>query len=479
MSTAKKGAGILYRISLYALSAVLAVSTAAVPCSGAVASAGAAVSGAVSDDPNLTFISPRNINYTTGEAFIGSLERAAGYEARLNFPKSVSVLIPRDGMFMSMNVGTNDWIDAGEPIAVFSVVANELELDEAALAYELAESAYRRNVDACESNLENARSRLEQLELTSGEPKNGVPQDGISQDDEDIDAEDIDADAPDEEDIDADVSDTGDAPDAEDIDTDAPDADNDAIDAGDAEDAMATDFDSGVSDAGAGAPTALRRAELAVLAAEAELSFTIYSGGRDLNRMRARLDEMIAYSEDFTIYAPISGIVHDIVYFAVGRSVPSGQFMCRISDPDAFQLVISAPNLSQLRFGAHISIETSRRDSPVFPGRVIGNTSLLGRNESDNRAVVAFDDPIDFIEQGGGSIHRLTGLRYRVVVDQADIQNVLLAPRRAINTESSYRYVHILEDGLSKKRYVIVGLSNMEYTQILGGIKAGDVLILN
>ena len=375
------------------------------PLSSAIPAAYASQSPEAVADPNLIVISPRNVNYTTEEVFIGSLERNAGFDARLNYPNTISVVIPRDGMFVSMAVSANDWVEEGAPLAVFSVVANDLEIDEAALALELAESSQRRRSDDLEAALDEARARFAaiaaeyEINVNAGE--------------------------------------------------------NDSA---------------GINN--------LRRAELAALAAEENYQYDLYSGERDLNNMRDRLAGLKEQSEDFTVYAPISGFVYDLVYFSVGRSVPRGQFICRISNPDVFQIVITAPNLSQLRLGAPVSIETSRRDAPAFPGHVIGNTTLLGRNESDNRAVVAFDDPQAFLDFGEGSILRLTGLRYRIQIQQADIQNVLLVPRRAVNTESSYRFVNILEDGLSKKRYVLIGLTNVEYAQVLDGLKAGDVVII-
>jgi len=356
---------------------------------------------AAAADPNLMFISPRSVVYVTEEAHIGSLVRSVGFDARLHFPKTVSILVPRDGMFASLEVGAHDWVEEGDPIISFTVVSNDLEIDEAALALELAESAQRREIDNLETALTDARSRLEaakEAESTLG---------GL---------------------------------------TPAPN---------------------------------VRRAELAVQAAEANLEFTAYNGERNLDFMRARLEDMRVRNEGFTIYAPISGYIYDLVYFAVGRSVPAGQFVCRISDTGAFQMIVSGPNLTQLRLGAQVVIETSRRDSPEFTGRVVGNSTLLGRNETDSRAIIAFDDPEAFLELGGGSIHRLIGFRYRAGIQQADIQNVLLIPRRAVSNEASYRFVNILEDGLAKKRYVVVGLTNADYAQILDGLEPGDVVIIN
>ena len=355
-----------------------------------------------SDDPNIAVISPRNVSYTTEQAFIGSLVRTASHDARLDFPNTVSVFVPKDGISVNMVIKGGDWVEKGDPIATFSVVSNELEIDEATLALELAVSVHNRDIANLEDALNNALA-----------------------------------------------------------------AERDALEAYDAAQAGATPL-----------PAPLRPYELSVAAAYENLEFAKYSGERNLGFMRARLAELIERDADFTIYAPISGFVFDIVYFTEGRSVPRNQFVCRVSDPSVFQLIIKDSGLSQLRFGAAVDIETTRRDDPVFPGHVIGNSMLLGKHDIENTAIVAFDDPQAILELSGGSATRLASIRYRVAVTQSDIKNVLLAPRRAINNEASYRYVNILEDGLSKKRYVLVGLSNVEYVQILDGIKAGDELIL-
>ncbi|MCL2059331.1 MAG: hypothetical protein FWH01_09800 [Oscillospiraceae bacterium] len=435
------------------------------------------------DDPNLTVISPRNVNYVTDEVFVGSLERSAGFDARLNYPKTMSVLVPRDGMFVTMFIGSSEWVEEGEPIAVFSVVSNELEIDEAALALELAESAHRREIETLENARDEAIARLNVMMASYDNVGSAGSAVGDGSDEGDVEGDegvDITEDAEEAEDAEY-VEDTENdinAEDAEDADGTEGDIGNDSVegvDSADVESPTQNTADSWEQDIS----VALLRAEAAVIIANANLEFTIYNGGRNLDFMRARLEDMRERSEDFTIYAPISGFVYDLVYFAVGRSVPVGSLICRISNPEVFQLIISAPNLAQLRLGAPVSIETSRRDAPSFDGIVIGNTTLLGRNEAESKAVIAFKDPQAFLDFGDGSILRLAGLRYRVLIQQADIQNVLLAPRRAINTESSYRYVNILEDGLSKKRYVLVGLTNIEYAQILDGLQAGDVLIMN
>ena len=484
------------------------------------------------DDPNLTVISPRNVSYTTQEVFIGALERSAGFDARLNYPNTVSVLIPREGMFVSMNVSSNDWVEEGDPIAVFSVLSNELEIDEATLALELAESAQRREIEALEDALNEARDRLdtisgayepftnvyegaylddgagladedENINLDEGESF-ADEDEGLADEDEDegLAGEDEGDDAYNDEGEDAYIDEGEDAyiDDDEDAYFDEDDDSSDANGYADDENNTGTSNDADgdgdnapggdgleianeeyVTPSGMvwGKPSELRRAELAVFIAEENLEFALYNGERNLDFMRARLTDLKDRSEDFTVFAPISGFVYDLVYFTVGRSVYAWQFLCRISDPELFQIVISAPNLTQLRLGAPVSIETSRRDAPSFGGHVIGNTTLLGRNESESRAIIEFDDPQALINFGEGSIMRLSGLRYRVQIEQADIQNVLLAPRRAINTESNYRFVNLLEDGLSKKRYVLMGLTNIEYAQILDGLNPGDVLIMN
>ena len=456
------------------LALALSLSLALFACGFSGAASSEPASAAV-DDPNLRIILPRNVNYTTEKAFIGSLERVAGYDAKLDFPKTISVTMPRDGLFVKMSTKSNEWILKGDPIATFSVIANDLEIDEAALALELAETAFRREIENHEAEVAAARDRYDAeiaLALAMADAGRGGPRRVKL-----ADAQDAEAAVDTETDIEA-AEAEADANAAVEAETDANAADEADTEADEAE----TEADAPATDTGTWAKAiaaSIRLAELSLQAAEENLDFALYNGERNLNFMRAHLEELRKQSEDFTVYAPITGYLYDLVYFTEGRSAYRWQYLCRISSPEAFQLVVSASNLTQLRLGAPVTIETSRRDGPTFAGHVTGNSTLLGKFETEGRAVIALDNPQEVLDYSGNSALKLTGLRYRANISQSDIRNVLLAPRRAINTEAAYRFVNILEDGLSKKRYVLVGLSNMDYVQILDGIKDGDELITN
>ncbi|MEK7873642.1 MAG: hypothetical protein AAB502_07290 [Chloroflexota bacterium] len=64
----------------------------------------------------------------------------------------------------------------------------------------------------------------------------------------------------------------------------------------------------------------------------------------------------------------------------------------------------------------------------------------------------------------------------RIVVDHRE--NVLLAPVRAVRQSGRDRIVKVLVNGLPEERKVIIGLSDGQNVEVLGGLVEGDTVLI-
>lgn len=222
----------------------------------------------------------------------------------------------------------------------------------------------------------------------------------------------------------------------------------------------------------------LRTQELKVERARENRDYAKYSGEYSLAVKLDEITKLREKSTDFALTAPISGVVSDMPYLTEGVKVSSGDLLAVVSDPSQLQLLVVGGKLESLKFGTAVTVTTNDRNLPSFTGKVISNTTLLDSREAVTpRVLITADDPASFYELiASRGIRRLS---FTVEVGLSVSGSALLVPRGAVKNEGSRQYVYILEDGLSKKRYVLTGMSDMSQTQILEGIEEGTLVILD
>jgi HlyD family secretion protein len=110
----------------------------------------------------------------------------------------------------------------------------------------------------------------------------------------------------------------------------------------------------------------------------------------------------------------------------------------------------------------------------VLPGRVRRIGDYVVDLEKQARTVeveVAFDNPADYTRL-------LAGYSADVEIILDTHRDVLRVPSQAL-VEEKQVFVYLPDDGIVEKRVVRIGAHNWNYSEVVDGLKAGDLLVTN
>jgi len=194
---------------------------------------------------------------------------------------------------------------------------------------------------------------------------------------------------------------------------------------------------------------------------------------------KSALDALKFQGEDFEIYAPQSGWVTSVQHYG-GSSYTAGQLYCLLYVPDVVQLkvIADAERVALLKYSASVTIHPIKGEDVYFSAHILTNTTLIDLPGITPCAIAEFDNPEEFQAYAEKNPAAVNDTKYQLSIELTDIKDVLLCPQKAIQKENTYRYVNIFEDGMSKKRYVLTGLTSGDYVQILDGLNEGDEVII-
>jgi HlyD family secretion protein len=175
--------------------------------------------------------------------------------------------------------------------------------------------------------------------------------------------------------------------------------------------------------------------------------------------------------------APFAGVVTD-ARSKVGDQAGPGVVSFRIDDLSRLVVDVEVPevDVNRVKLDQPAELSFDAVQGKTYHGKVvevarIGTPSTTG---GVNFVVtVELTDPDEAV---------LTGMTAAVNVIVSKLDNVLLAPNRAVRLEGDKRVVYLLKPGTTEpeKIEITIGASSDQYSEITGGdIKEGDVLVLN
>jgi membrane fusion protein (multidrug efflux system) len=188
-----------------------------------------------------------------------------------------------------------------------------------------------------------------------------------------------------------------------------------------------------------------------------------------LKSNRARLQAAQARLEDTVIRAPFSGRV-GLRRVSVGALISPGDVITTLDDTSVIKLDFSVPEtfVATLREGLAV-----RATAPAFPGRTFtGKVASIDSRVDVNtrsvtvRALLANDD---------GALR--AGMFLNVSLSK-DERETLVIPEEALTPEAERQYVFVVADGKAQRREVRIGGRAPGSVEILGGLEAGDRVIV-
>jgi HlyD family secretion protein len=195
-----------------------------------------------------------------------------------------------------------------------------------------------------------------------------------------------------------------------------------------------------------------------------------------VTQARSALAQAQLNLEETTLAAPFAGTVAD-VNIEVGQIVNSGTPVIVLTDPISYyvDLYIDETDIGQVRIGQPVVITLD-----AFPDEEIeGEVTAIKSIGAVSGGIITYEVRVDIASTKLPIRSDMTASATVVVEEK---ENVLLIPNRAIRHEGDTEYVEILNPsgGAEVRRVAIAtGASNDIVTEVITGLKEGDVVVTN
>ena len=200
---------------------------------------------------------------------------------------------------------------------------------------------------------------------------------------------------------------------------------------------------------------------------DAEL--TLAEARQETARLEAALDQMQRQLAQYTVQAPIAGIV-------LSRGVDQGQLVDAQTElfviADTSELVVET-DIDEL-YSAHVREGLKALLKPVGAsvaqgGRVIFAAPAVDRATGGRAIKIAFDQDVSLP----------VGLTVNANVIVNAVEAALSLPRRAIMTEGTQSYVLVVENGIAARREIRFDDWPSERVIVTEGLRQGEAVILD
>lgn len=181
---------------------------------------------------------------------------------------------------------------------------------------------------------------------------------------------------------------------------------------------------------------------------------------------------MLSYA---TITAPIKGVVASVNTIQ-GETVTTGlnaPTFIKIIDLDRLevQAYVDENDIGKVKVGQESIFSVASHPGEDFKGTV---TSIYpSATIQDN--VVYYITTVS-VDNSEGKLRPDMTANVIIFLDQR--KGVLTVPNRAVQREGSRKFVHSLENGSIERRYVNTGWKDSSYTEILDGLREGNVVVV-
>lgn len=183
-----------------------------------------------------------------------------------------------------------------------------------------------------------------------------------------------------------------------------------------------------------------------------------------------QLKEAEEYKKGFVVTAEADAIVSNLTA-AEGETLPAGTALCRLLNPQSYQVILNIDELDiqGVAAGQPVEVTVDAQKDRVYEGTVSG-ISLVGEN---NGSVGTYEVRVLLKEADG----LLYGMSANGKITKEQKQDVLLVPVDTIQTVDGKKCVTVVkEDGTHESREVTLGLVNNEYAEVQDGVQEGEKL---
>ena len=203
--------------------------------------------------------------------------------------------------------------------------------------------------------------------------------------------------------------------------------------------------------------------ELAILDAQ------IASAQTSLAVAQLRLDQSI-------IVAPIDGTVASVLINA-GEQASPGAPAITVVNEDAFHINVNVDeiDIDQISVGQDVEVSLDALQDTVLTGTI----AEISPTSASAGGVVTYLVTINIVADEGVTLRPGMSANASIVVEEVD--NVLIVPNWAIRLDRETGNAYVLQkmaDGTTSETIVETGLRNEQFSEVLSGLQAGDVVVV-
>jgi len=191
----------------------------------------------------------------------------------------------------------------------------------------------------------------------------------------------------------------------------------------------------------------------------------------DLEQAKKKLNDLKEDLNDYYIAAPLSGILSTLNIKKGDLIAPNQIIGTIITNQKIAKISLNEIDAAKVKVGQEAILTFDALPDLKFKGKII-EISTVGKEE---QGVVSYDVKIS-LEEENKEIKPGMSVNAEIIVDRKE--NVLLVPNSAIKSDRMGKYIEVVKDNKIEKRYIKTGISNDEFTEVLEGIKEGEIVII-
>jgi membrane fusion protein (multidrug efflux system) len=192
----------------------------------------------------------------------------------------------------------------------------------------------------------------------------------------------------------------------------------------------------------------------------------------DLASSKAQLAEVKARLERTRIYAPLSGVLN-VLMVEEGEYVQPGTPVAELVDMAVVKVVVDIPerDIAFFTVGGEAEVLLQRKDQQRWVKGPITYINELADPQTRST-------PIEILLDNSAKTLR-SGQIVRVRLTRRTLDNAILIPLLAVLPQEEGYSVYVVADGVAQRRDIEIGIIQGQRVQILRGLEAGDVLIID
>lgn len=186
--------------------------------------------------------------------------------------------------------------------------------------------------------------------------------------------------------------------------------------------------------------------------------------------------EIIEYEiSTYTIRAPYSGLITSVEIRQEGEDISKGDYFCTLSFNDK-PMIYTNKDTNKFRFGMKVTVKV---DTTVYNGTVVSASDTASYDATkDAMSVVLIDIDESERQTLAQDANAISAGWATITINDGERYDVLAVPDAAVKRFGGQVYCDVLINDMKYKMYVETGESIGGKTEILSGLREGDLVIL-